>query len=55
VLRRVLGQVTTAQVSFAQVEKLVALLTAPNGSRSDPFPGGLMAVVEGEGVVFRHG
>ncbi len=51
VLRRVLQSVTTAQVSFEQVEKLLALLTAPNGSQSDPFPGGAIAVVRGEWVV----
>ncbi|MGF1516461.1 MAG: tRNA lysidine(34) synthetase TilS [Nodosilinea sp.] len=51
VVRRVLQQVTTAQVSFEQVEKLLALLSAPNGSQSDPFPGGAIAVVRGEWVV----
>ena len=51
VLRRLLQQVTTAQVSFEQVEKLLALLSAPNGSQSDPFPGGAIAVVRGEWVV----
>jgi tRNA(Ile)-lysidine synthase len=51
VLRRVLQQVTTAQVSFEQVEKLLALLSAPNGSQSDPFPGGAIAVVRGEWLV----
>jgi tRNA(Ile)-lysidine synthase len=51
VLRRVLQQITTAQVSFEQVEKLLALLSAPNGSQSDPFPGGAIAVVRGEWLV----
>ena len=51
VLRRVLQQVTPAQVSFEHVEKLVALLAAPQGSQSDPFPGGRVAVVAGEWVV----
>ncbi|HZG40123.1 MAG TPA: tRNA lysidine(34) synthetase TilS [Nodosilinea sp.] len=51
VLRRVLQQVNPAQVSFEHVEKLVALLTAPQGSQSDPFPGGRVAVVAGEWVV----
>ncbi|TVQ07658.1 MAG: tRNA lysidine(34) synthetase TilS [Leptolyngbya sp. DLM2.Bin27] len=51
VLRRVLQQVATAQVSFEQVEKLLALLSAPNGSQSDPLPGGAIAVVRGEWVV----
>ncbi|MBE9113047.1 tRNA lysidine(34) synthetase TilS [Nodosilinea sp. LEGE 07298] len=51
VLRRVLQQVTLVQVSFEHVEKLVALLSAPNGSQSDPFPGGAIAIVEGDWVV----
>ncbi len=55
VLRRVLQQVATAQVSFDHVEKLLALLTAPNGSQSDPFPGGLTAIVSGEWVVLGRG
>ncbi|MGG6238139.1 tRNA lysidine(34) synthetase TilS [Nodosilinea sp. AN01ver1] len=51
VLRRVLQQAIVAQVGFEHVEKLVALLTAPNGSQSDPFPGGAIAVVEGDWIV----
>ncbi|WP_017299763.1 tRNA lysidine(34) synthetase TilS [Nodosilinea nodulosa] len=53
VLRRVLQRVTVAQVSFEHVEKLVALLTAPNGSASDPFPGGAIARVEGDWIVVK--
>ncbi|MGB3200230.1 MAG: tRNA lysidine(34) synthetase TilS [Nodosilinea sp.] len=51
VLRRVLQQVTVAQVDFEHVEKLVALIAAPNGSQCDPFPGGAIAVVEGDRIV----
>ncbi|MGB5974266.1 MAG: tRNA lysidine(34) synthetase TilS [Nodosilinea sp.] len=50
VLRRVLQQAIAVQVSFNHVEKLVALLGAANGSQSDPFPGGAIAVVEGDWV-----
>jgi tRNA(Ile)-lysidine synthase len=32
--------------SFEQIEKLTALITAPNGSQTDPFPGGAIAQVE---------
>jgi tRNA(Ile)-lysidine synthase len=53
VLRRVLQTVTTAQVSFEAVEKLVALLSAPNGSQSDPFPGGAIALTKGDWVVIQ--
>jgi tRNA(Ile)-lysidine synthase len=35
---------------FDQIEKLVALLNAPNRSQSDPFPGGAIARVEGDWV-----
>ncbi|MGB3311474.1 MAG: tRNA lysidine(34) synthetase TilS [Nodosilinea sp.] len=51
VLRRMLRQLMVAQVSFEHVEKLVALLAAPNGSQSDPLPGGAIAVVEGDWIV----
>lgn len=53
VLRRVLQQVTPAQVSFEHVEKLVALLAAPNSSQSDPFPGGWVAVVDGDWLMLK--
>ncbi|MGA7934610.1 MAG: tRNA lysidine(34) synthetase TilS [Kovacikia sp.] len=32
--------------NFEQVEKVLALLTAPNRSQTDPFPGGAIAYVE---------
>jgi tRNA(Ile)-lysidine synthase len=48
VLHRALKQVATAQVGFDHVEKLRWLLTAPQGSQSDPFPGGAIAIVKGE-------
>ncbi|MBE9140368.1 tRNA lysidine(34) synthetase TilS [Nodosilinea sp. LEGE 07088] len=48
VLRRVLHRAIAAQVSFDHIEKLVALLPAPNGSQSDPFPGGAIALVTGD-------
>ncbi|MFQ4134903.1 tRNA lysidine(34) synthetase TilS [Nodosilinea sp. PGN35] len=53
VLRRVLRQIMVAQVRFEHVEKLVALLSAPQGSQSDPFPGQWVAVVEGDWLVLR--
>lgn len=51
VLRRVLQQVTVAQVGFEHVEKLVALIAAPHGSQCDPFPGGAIAVADGDWIV----
>ncbi|RZM75447.1 tRNA lysidine(34) synthetase TilS [Leptolyngbya iicbica] len=48
--RRVIRQWLMEQVAmapqFAQVEKVVALLTAPNRSQTDPFPGGAIAIVD---------
>lgn len=45
VIRQLLQQVLSCRPSFEQIEKLTALITAPNGSRSDPFPGGAIAEV----------
>lgn len=50
VLRRLLQQVMTAPVTFDQVEKLVALMSAPNRSQTDPFPGGWLAKVEADQI-----
>ena len=36
---------------FDQVEKLIALIPAPNRSRTDPFPGGAIAEVQGDWIV----
>jgi tRNA(Ile)-lysidine synthase len=49
-LRRVLHTVLTAAVTFDQVEKLVALISAPNRTQTDPFPGGWLAQVEGDHI-----
>ncbi len=47
--RRVIRQVLMQQFAFTpqfdHVEKVVALLWAPNRSQSDPFPGGAIAIV----------
>ncbi|WP_225907603.1 tRNA lysidine(34) synthetase TilS [Leptolyngbya sp. BL0902] len=48
VLRRALQHTLTAPITFDQVEKLVTLVTAPNRSQTDPFPGGWVARVEGD-------
>ena len=36
--------------SFKQIEKLTALIKAPNRSRTDPFPGGAIAEVDGDWI-----
>ena len=50
VMRQLLQQALPCAPSFAQIEKLVALILAPNRSRTDPFPGGAIAEVEGDWI-----
>jgi tRNA(Ile)-lysidine synthase len=55
--RRVMRQLLVAALpqapSFEQIAKLTALITAPNRSQTDPFPGGAIAQVQGDWIVFR--
>lgn len=51
VLRRFLQTALEIAPTFEQVEKLQALISAPNRSQTDPFPGGAIARVEGEWIV----
>jgi tRNA(Ile)-lysidine synthase len=53
VMRRVLHQMMTVQVNFDHVEKLVVLINAPNRTQTDPFPGGTLAVVDGDWIIFK--
>ena len=54
VMRQVLQQtLATSAPSFEQVEKLTALITAPNRSRTDPFPGGAIAEVDGDWICLK--
>ena len=50
VMRQVLQQALTTATTFEQVEKLTALITAPNRSQTDPFPGGAIAQVDGDWI-----
>jgi tRNA(Ile)-lysidine synthase len=50
VMRQLLQQALKSTPSFEQIEKLTALITAPNGSRTDPFPGGAIAEVKGDWI-----
>lgn len=54
VMRQFLSTVLPSAPSFEQVEKLTALITAPNRSQTDPFPGGAIALVEGDWIVFKQ-
>ncbi|MDJ0555962.1 MAG: tRNA lysidine(34) synthetase TilS [Microcoleaceae cyanobacterium MO_207.B10] len=46
VMRRLLQEFLFVHPNFNHVEKLTALLNAPNRSQTDPFPGGAIAKVE---------
>ena len=46
VIRQWLGDRVAISPQFAHVEKVMALLTAPNRSQTDPFPGGAIAIVD---------
>lgn len=48
VMRQILQQILTEAPSFEHIEKLTALITAPNRSQTDPFPGGAIAQVQGD-------
>lgn len=50
VMRQWLQQALPLAPSFEQIEKLTALITAPNRSQTDPFPGGAIAQVEGDWI-----
>ena len=53
VMRQVLQQILTDAPSFEHIEKLTALIIAPNRSQTDPFPGGVIAQVEGDWICFK--
>ena len=52
VMRQVLQQIMPCAPSFEHIEKLTGLITAPNRSQTDPFPGGKIAKVEGDWISF---
>jgi tRNA(Ile)-lysidine synthase len=53
VMRQILQQVLPTSPSFEQIEKLTALITAPRRSQTDPFPGGAIAIVEGDWIYLK--
>jgi len=46
VMRQILQQTLCCSPNFKQIEKLTALIAAPNGTQTDPFPGGAIAKVD---------
>jgi tRNA(Ile)-lysidine synthase len=53
VMRQVLQQILTDAPSFEHIEKLTALIIAPNRSQTDPFPGGAIAQVQGDWIYLK--
>jgi tRNA(Ile)-lysidine synthase len=53
-IRQWLQAELTCSPNFEHVEKVIALLTAPNRSQTDPFPGGTIAHVEGNWIKFKY-
>jgi tRNA(Ile)-lysidine synthase len=51
VMRQVLQEILPSSPNFEHIEKLTALITAPNRSQTDPFPGGVIAKVENEWIL----
>ncbi len=53
VVRQFLQKALTFSPNFDHIEKMTALMAAPNRSRTDPFPGGAIAEVEGNWIVIK--
>ncbi|MDZ8186021.1 MAG: tRNA lysidine(34) synthetase TilS [Nostoc sp. ChiSLP02] len=53
VMRQLLQQVLPDAPSFEHIEKLTTLITAPNRSQTDPFPGGAIAQVQGDWIYLK--
>jgi tRNA(Ile)-lysidine synthase len=54
VMRQILQQILPCTPSFAHIEKLTALIAAPNGVQTDPFPGGVIAQVDKDWIWLKH-
>jgi tRNA(Ile)-lysidine synthase len=54
VMRQVLQQILSDAPSFEHIEKLTALISAPNRTQTDPFPGGAIAQVEDNWINILH-
>ncbi len=53
VIRQFLQKALTFSPNFDHIEKMTALIKAPNRSRTDPFPGGAIAEVQGDWIWLR--
>lgn len=52
VMRQVLKKILPCAPNFEHIEKLTALIAAPNQSQTDPFPGGAIAYTKGDWICF---
>jgi tRNA(Ile)-lysidine synthase len=50
VMRQILQEILPHAPNFEHIDKLTALITAPNRSQTDPFPGGSTAIVQGDWI-----
>ena len=53
-VRQFLQQTLPCAPNFDHIEKLVGLITAPNRSQTDPFPGAAIAHVEADWIWLKH-
>ncbi|QSJ18332.1 tRNA lysidine(34) synthetase TilS [Nostoc sp. UHCC 0702] len=53
VMRQALQEILTDAPNFEHIEKLTALIVAPNRSQTDPFPGGAIAQVQDDWIYLR--
>lgn len=54
VIRQFLQEYLPQSPTFDQVEKVLGLLNAGQGSQTDPFPGGTIAQVSGQWIIFNY-
>ncbi|WP_353930376.1 tRNA lysidine(34) synthetase TilS [Okeanomitos corallinicola TIOX110] len=54
VMRQILQEILPDAPNFEHIEKITALITAPNRSQTDPFPGGAIAIVAGEWIFIKR-
>ncbi|MGB3652432.1 MAG: tRNA lysidine(34) synthetase TilS [Rivularia sp. (in: cyanobacteria)] len=52
-IRQVLLQIMPNAPNFEHIEKIIALIAAPNRSQTDPFPGGTIAMVDGKYICLK--
>ncbi len=54
IIRQFIPQIIQQYPTFAEIEAVCNLIDAPNKSRTSTMPGGVIAEVSGEWIIFRH-